>query len=126
MTMARSPVRAPRILPSRWPQVEQSGDLVWDEEESEALRQGRKDAELTTSVDSVRAYLKEIGKVALLNAEQEVDLAKRIEAGLYAAERLRRPKTRPANCPRSCVVICAGSSATASAPRTTYWRPTCA
>jgi RNA polymerase primary sigma factor len=71
-------------------QVEQVGDLVWDEEESEALRQGRKDAELTTSVDSVRAYLKEIGKVALLNAEQEVQLAKRIEAGLYAAERLRR------------------------------------
>jgi RNA polymerase primary sigma factor len=71
-------------------QVEQSGDLVWDDEESEALRQGRKDAELTTSVDSVRAYLKEIGKVALLNAEQEVQLAKRIEAGLYAAERLRR------------------------------------
>jgi RNA polymerase primary sigma factor len=70
--------------------VEQSGDLVWDDEESEALRQGRKDAELTTSVDSVRAYLKEIGKVALLNAEQEVQLAKRIEAGLYAAERLRR------------------------------------
>jgi RNA polymerase primary sigma factor len=71
-------------------QVEQSGDLVWDEEESEALRQGRKEAELTTSVDSVRAYLKEIGKVALLNAEQEVELAKRIEAGLYAAERVRR------------------------------------
>jgi RNA polymerase primary sigma factor len=38
----------------------------------------------------VRAYLKQIGKVALLNAEQEVELAKRIEAGLYAAERLRR------------------------------------
>jgi RNA polymerase primary sigma factor len=37
----------------------------------------------------VRAYLKQIGKVALLNAEQEVELAKRIEAGLYAAERLR-------------------------------------
>ncbi len=71
-------------------QVEQSGDLVWDEDESEALRQGRKDAELTTSVDSVRAYLKEIGKVALLNAEEEVTLAKRIEAGLYAAERVRR------------------------------------
>jgi RNA polymerase primary sigma factor len=71
-------------------EVEQAGDLVWDEEESEALRLGRKDAELTTSVDSVRAYLKEIGKVALLNAEQEVELAKRIEAGLYAAERLRR------------------------------------
>ena len=67
-----------------------SGDFVWDEEESEALRQARKDAELTASADSVRAYLKQIGKVALLNAEEEVELAKRIEAGLYAAERMRR------------------------------------
>ena len=67
-----------------------SSDFVWDEEESEALRQARKDAELTASADSVRAYLKQIGKVALLNAEEEVELAKRIEAGLYAAERLRR------------------------------------
>jgi RNA polymerase primary sigma factor len=65
-------------------------DFVWDEEESEALRQARKDAELTASADSVRAYLKQIGKVALLNAEEEVELAKRIEAGLYAAERMRK------------------------------------
>ncbi|MGY2001843.1 RNA polymerase sigma factor [Blastococcus sp. SYSU DS1024] len=66
-------------------------DFEWDEEEeSEALRQARKDAELTASADSVRAYLKQIGKVALLNAEEEVDLAKRIEAGLYGAERLRQ------------------------------------
>jgi RNA polymerase primary sigma factor len=67
-------------------------EFTWDEEdeESEALRQARKDAELTASADSVRAYLKQIGKVALLNAEEEVDLAKRIEAGLYAAERMRR------------------------------------
>jgi RNA polymerase primary sigma factor len=71
-------------------QVEQSGDVVWDEEESEALRQAHKDAEVTASVDSVREYLRQIGKVALLNAEQEVDLAKHIEAGLYAAERVRR------------------------------------
>ncbi|MGH3439963.1 MAG: RNA polymerase sigma factor [Sciscionella sp.] len=66
------------------------GDFVWDEEESEALRQARKDAELTASADSVRAYLKQIGKVALLNAEEEVELAKRIEAGLYGAERVRK------------------------------------
>jgi len=65
-----------------------SGDFVWDEEESEALRQARKDAELTASADSVRAYLKQIGKVALLNAEEEVELAKRIEAGLYATQKL--------------------------------------
>jgi RNA polymerase primary sigma factor len=63
-------------------------DVVWDEEESKALRQARKDAQLTSSADSVRAYLKQIGKVALLTAEEEVDLAQRIEAGLYAAERL--------------------------------------
>ncbi|WP_420749557.1 RNA polymerase sigma factor [Rhodococcus sp. O3] len=66
-----------------------SGDFVWDEEESEALRQARKDAELTASADSVRAYLKQIGKVALLNAEEEVELAKRIEAGLYATYRMQ-------------------------------------
>ena len=71
---------------------ETSEEFTWDDEdeESEALRQARKDAELTASADSVRAYLKQIGKVALLNAEEEVDLAKRIEAGLYAAERVRR------------------------------------
>ena len=69
----------------------ESDDFTWDdEEESEALKQARKDAELTASADSVRAYLKQIGKVALLNAEEEVDLAERIEAGLYAVERTRQ------------------------------------
>jgi len=71
-------------------EVGQSRDFVWNEEESGALRQARKDAGLTVSVDSVRAYLKQIGKVALLNAEQEVGLATQIEAGLYAGERVRR------------------------------------
>ena len=36
------------------------------------------------TADPVKDYLKQIGKVALLNAEQEVDLALRIEAGLFA------------------------------------------
>ena len=40
------------------------------------------------TADPVRDYLKQIGKVALLSAEQEVDLAKRIEAGLFAEEKL--------------------------------------
>ena len=68
------------------------GSFVWDEDESAALRQARKDAQLTASADSVRAYLKQIGKVALLNAEQEVSLAKRIEAGLYSAYRMQEIK----------------------------------
>jgi RNA polymerase primary sigma factor len=38
--------------------------------------------------DSVRQYLSQIGRVKLLTAEEEVDLAKRIEAGLFAAEKL--------------------------------------
>ncbi len=67
----------------------QPGEDVWDEEESQALRQARKDAEFTVSADSVRVYLKQIGKVALLNAADEVRLATQIEAGLYAAERVR-------------------------------------
>ncbi|MCA1836566.1 MAG: RNA polymerase sigma factor [Actinobacteria bacterium] len=75
--------------------AKQSGEVVWDEEQSPALRQARKDAELATSADPVRAYLKQIGRVALLNAEQEVDLAKRIEAGLYAAEQLRQIEQSP-------------------------------
>src|SRR5213079_2002780 len=40
------------------------------------------------TADPVKDYLKQIGKVHLLNAEQEVELAKRIEAGLFAEEKL--------------------------------------
>ena len=40
------------------------------------------------TADPVKDYLKQIGKVSLLNAEQEVSLAKRIEAGLFADEAL--------------------------------------
>ena len=47
------------------------------------------DHEVPTT-DLVRVYLTDIGRVALLTAEQEVDLARRIEAGLYASEKLRQ------------------------------------
>src|SRR5919205_360607 len=49
------------------------------------------DASALVSTDLVRVYLNTIGKTALLTAEQEVELAKRIEAGLYA-ERLLAEK----------------------------------
>jgi len=44
------------------------------------------------TADPVKDYLKQIGKVALLNAEQEVDLALRIEAGLFAQDKLDHDK----------------------------------
>ncbi len=67
-----------------------SGPGGEDFEECQALRQARMDAALTVSTDPVRVYLRQIGKVALLTAEQEVELAQRIEAGLYAAERVHQ------------------------------------
>jgi RNA polymerase primary sigma factor len=48
--------------------------------------------EAPPGIDLVKAYLREIGKVALLTAELEVELAKRIEAGLFATEKLRLNK----------------------------------
>ena len=57
-----------------------------DEDEEDAPAQQVATAGATA--DPVKDYLKQIGKVALLNAEQEVELAKRIEAGLFAEEKL--------------------------------------
>ena len=45
------------------------------------------------TADPVKDYLKQIGKVPLLNAEQEVELAKRIEAGLFSDEKLASDAT---------------------------------
>src|ERR1700709_2136614 len=63
-----------------------------DEDDAESTRVRRKQEEelalKTPTSDPVRMYLKEIGKVPLLTAEEEVDLAKRIEAGLFASEKV--------------------------------------
>ncbi len=61
-----------------------------DEDEVPIVESGRRVAETGATADPVRDYLKQIGKVPLLNAEQEVELSKRIEAGLFAAEKLRQ------------------------------------
>ncbi|WP_373864666.1 sigma-70 factor domain-containing protein [Nocardia vaccinii] len=66
-----------------------AADDIWDEEESPALRRARKEAEFTAGGDSTRAYLKQIGRVPLLSAAEEVDLAVRIEVGLYAVQKLQ-------------------------------------
>src|SRR6202034_4283294 len=65
---------------------------VAPEEEAEvevAPRRGEPDpGRRATTSDLVRIYLREIGRVPLLTAEDEVELAKSIEAGLYAEEKL--------------------------------------
>ncbi|MFC8502364.1 RNA polymerase sigma factor [Pedococcus sp. NPDC057267] len=65
---------------------EKTGFVLRDDDEEDAPVQQVVTAGATA--DPVKDYLKQIGKVALLNAEQEVELAKRIEAGLFAEERL--------------------------------------
>ncbi len=65
---------------------ESTGFVLRDDDEEDAPVQQVVTAGATA--DPVKDYLKQIGKVALLNAEQEVELAKRIEAGLFAEERL--------------------------------------
>jgi RNA polymerase primary sigma factor len=65
---------------------ESSGFVVSDRDDDDQPAQQVVTAGATA--DPVKDYLKQIGKVALLNAEQEVELAKRIEAGLFAEERL--------------------------------------
>jgi len=58
------------------------------EEEVEEEPPSLDDVGPAASADLVRVYLREIGRVALLTALDEVDLAKRVEAGVFAAERL--------------------------------------
>ncbi len=53
------------------------------------------DGEVVVGTDIVRAYLNGIGRTKLLTAEQEVTLAKRIEAGLYAEEMLSQQPQHP-------------------------------
>ena len=67
-----------------------------EESEGEPLVSGEDDEDLpaarvaaaSATADPVKDYLKQIGKVPLLNAGQEVELAKRIEAGLFAGQKL--------------------------------------
>ncbi|MET9255270.1 RNA polymerase sigma factor [Streptomyces sp. NPDC003717] len=66
--------------------AEQAGFVLSDDDEDDAPAQ--QVAAAGATADPVKDYLKQIGKVPLLNAEQEVELAKRIEAGLFAEDKL--------------------------------------
>ncbi|TYB38842.1 RNA polymerase sigma factor [Actinomadura chibensis] len=71
--------------PTDGPPSEEEGFTLGDDDEDAPAQQI---AAAGATADPVKDYLKQIGKVPLLNAEQEVELAKRIEAGLFAEERL--------------------------------------
>ncbi|MFJ9409390.1 RNA polymerase sigma factor [Streptomyces sp. NPDC101393] len=66
--------------------TENAGFVLSDDDEDDAPAQ--QVAAAGATADPVKDYLKQIGKVPLLNAEQEVELAKRIEAGLFAEDKL--------------------------------------
>src|SRR5215475_1247253 len=86
-------------------------DVVNLEAEAAALSDADKLAEVdlddqTPAMgDSVHTYLKSIGRTSLLTAEQEVDLAKRIEAGLYAEHKLDTEPDLPADLRRDLELV---------------------
>ena len=74
------------------PPMQKGAFVVSDDDDDEPRRPSRRKAgnprrrviNAGATADPVKDYLKQIGRVSLLNAEQEVDLSERIEAGLYA------------------------------------------
>jgi len=65
---------------------EDAGEFVVSDEDAD--EPAAQVTQVGATADPVKDYLRQIGRVPLLNAEQEVELAKRIEAGLFAAEKL--------------------------------------
>ncbi len=103
--LAEAPVPAPRAKRSKKAVEEASApveapvdpSLVAVPEDDEEAPAAAAPAEAPLAIDEpppgidlVKAYLREIGRVALLTAVEEVELSKRIEAGLFAAEKLRQ------------------------------------
>jgi RNA polymerase primary sigma factor len=76
--------------------VEPSVEELKAEEVDEPEPPSLDDAGPSASADLVRVYLREIGRVALLTAADEVDLARRVEAGVFAAERVEQMETAEA------------------------------
>ncbi len=71
------------------------------EEPDDARREPQDGARRAVTGDLVRIYLREIGRVPLLTAQDEVDLAKSIEAGLFAEEKLQGGRTVSMECSSS-------------------------
>jgi RNA polymerase primary sigma factor len=93
---AAAPAGSTAAAPAAKPQAGGDGDADFDGDEVAALEADVAafadgvdlDDQTPAMGDSVHTYLKSIGRTSLLTAEQEVDLAKRIEAGLFAEHKL--------------------------------------
>ncbi|ABD12858.1 DNA-directed RNA polymerase, sigma subunit (sigma70/sigma32) [Frankia casuarinae] len=87
------------LLPALIARLNAVGIELLDEEEAsdDATAASRSTAEHAGTADLVRMYLREIGKVPLLNAAQEVELSKRVEAGLFAEYKLESVPDLPAD-----------------------------
>ncbi|MEU3846039.1 RNA polymerase sigma factor [Micrococcus terreus] len=81
-----------------------AGFVVSDSEDDAPVQQV---VSAGATADPVKDYLKQIGKVALLNAEQEVDLALRIEAGLYAEHKMKEKPIKDARLRRDMELVIA-------------------
>ncbi|WP_405917191.1 RNA polymerase sigma factor [Streptomyces sp. NBC_00728] len=80
-----SPPEAPGVAPGAEVEVE----IEAEDPEPVAPPRGRAADTGGPSSDLFRQYLREIGRIPLLTAAEEVDLARRVEAGLFAEEKLR-------------------------------------
>ena len=70
--------------------AEVAEDLEAEEEEAPVVLVRPEEAERLGDLDALGTYLREIGRYPLLNAAQEVELAKRIEAGVKSSKRLSK------------------------------------
>jgi len=86
--------------------TEQAGGFVVSETEEDAPQQ-RVSNVIGATADPVKDYLRQIGKVALLNAAEEVNLATRIEAGLYAEHKMAQREFTEARLRRDMQLIIA-------------------
>ncbi|MCK9876257.1 RNA polymerase sigma factor [Frankia sp. AgPm24] len=97
------------LLPALIARLNAAGVELLEEEDGEAADEvtaaTRATAEHAGTADLVRMYLREIGKVPLLNAAQEVELSKRVEAGLFAEHKLEAVPELPADLRRDLALL---------------------
>ncbi|HRO29356.1 RNA polymerase sigma factor [Citricoccus sp.] len=98
------PKDAPEIVEEEAEEATAGGFVVSDSDDDSPVQQV---VSAGATADPVKDYLKQIGKVALLNAEQEVDLALRIEAGLYAEHKMKENPVKDARLRRDMELVIA-------------------